>query len=172
MPAATPIWNIPSAMDADPRGLYPTTSQDLADRLEEVLEERVSTHYADAHLFGITQALPESVPTMVALGGSPAVAGDITYNGSDTFTYTGTPRAFVIGCGVGVIGVGDGWLVTLELLVDGTVVAVVNEVGSLVVSAALCVPGMLYPGQTIAMRVNVGAASCEVRDPSLRLIAV
>ena len=87
MVSATPQLSIPYAEDTDPRGLYPTTDQDQAERLEELL----SAESAQAQFIGAVDAGP-AVPVVwnslnTGFGGTWwTISGDmktITYHGPD-----------------------------------------------------------------------------------------
>jgi hypothetical protein len=83
---ATPQLSIPYAEDDDPRGLYPTTDQDKAERLEELL----SAESAQAQFIGAVDAGGATVAwnsLNTGAGGTWwTISGDmktITYHGPD-----------------------------------------------------------------------------------------
>lgn len=82
----TPTLELPSAEDTDPRALWPTTSQDLVNRLEELL--------SPAFCHGTVVAHP--VPTTgTTLDWSLSGSGEFTEAGG-IITYNGVERTFLV----------------------------------------------------------------------------
>jgi hypothetical protein len=97
MPSATPNKAIPFALDADPRALWPTTSQDAAEQVDALLTAMDPLYKSLATEAGA--ALSNNVWTTV--GYTAADDGALTYDGGGGVTITAT-RWYLVSFGLNV----------------------------------------------------------------------
>lgn len=91
MPSSTPApGEVPYALDADPRALWPTTSQQLAERVDEL-----TTSYAASGVIVGGWAAPVS-GGMIPLAGGAEPGQPWTVEPSGLFHYTGPTRRFLV----------------------------------------------------------------------------
>lgn len=121
MPSQTPNKAIPYALDADARALWPTTSQDVAERIDALLTAKDALTYTGTASTTAQTALANNVwsdVTFDSTGGSP----EITY-AAGSMTYTGPPRLFLASFGANVGANGSQPSSALRLLLNGSVAA-------------------------------------------------
>lgn len=112
MPSATPILDLPFPLDADARGLYPTTAQDLAERLEELLEPV----YGYGNLIGY--AAPATGATVVWGANFGTEPGSHLSESGGAITYSGPDRRILV---IARATIGVGAAAKTELAIDSRV---------------------------------------------------
>jgi hypothetical protein len=116
MPSSTPNKAIPYAVDNDARALWPSTSQDAAERVDELLTAMDTVHHA-AITDATVNALGNGAWTNIAYD---SASGVMAYDGTN-LSYSGPARWFLISFGANVAVNGTQPTGALRLLLNGSI---------------------------------------------------